>query len=212
MADDDTPRIEPRENGPYMVRGLDDLRGPDGAALECKPVMALCRCGHSSNKPFCDGSHGEVGFEAEPQPADAAGTVHVYEGKRLTIRWNELTCSHAAKCVATSRDAFDPDRKPWIDPDRPEAVLKAACTACPSGALSWQETGGEASHGAPEGVAVRIAKDGPLEVMNLALEDDATWPEASNARQYVLCRCGASKNKPFCDGSHTGIDWDGSLA
>ena len=208
MADDDTPRIEPRENGPYMVRGLNDLRGPQGEALDCKPVIALCRCGRSANKPFCDGTHGEVDFTAEPQPEDAGGKVYTYEGDVLTIRWNALTCSHAAKCVATSRAAFDPKRKPWIDANQPEDVLKAACTACPSGALSW----GETEHGPIDGTAIRIVKDGPLEVCNLDLRDEVTWPEASTPRKYVLCRCGASKNKPFCDGSHADADWDGSLA
>lgn len=208
MADDDTPRIEPRENGPYMVRGLADMRAPDGSTLDCKTVMALCRCGRSSNKPFCDGTHGEAGFTVEPQGDDASGKVYTYKGERLTIRWNSLTCSHAAKCVATSKDAFDPKRKPWIDANQPEDVLKAACAACPSGALSW----GEAGHGAGDGCCVRIAEDGPLEVLGLELRADVIWPEASTPRKYVLCRCGASKNKPFCDGSHADVDWDGSLA
>ena len=60
---DDTPKIEIRENGPLMVKGLTSLNGPDGNPIECKPVMALCRCGLSKKKPFCDGSHGEAGWD-----------------------------------------------------------------------------------------------------------------------------------------------------
>ena len=60
----DTPTIEERENGPLVVKGITHMRLPDGTEVEAKPVMALCRCGHSKNKPFCDGSHNVVGFQS----------------------------------------------------------------------------------------------------------------------------------------------------
>ena len=208
MADSDMPKIELRENGPLMVRGLDALSAPNGAPIECKPVMALCRCGRSNNKPFCDGSHNDAGFDSACKTENREGRVFTYEGEALTIRWNSLTCSHAAQCVATSKESFDPKRKPWIDANQPEDVLKADCAACPSGALSW----GESEHGASDGPAIQIAKDGPLEVGNVELRADVIWPDASTPQKYVLCRCGASRNKPFCDGSHLEADWDGTLA
>ena len=52
----DTPAIEERENGPLVVKGLKSMKGTDGNDVEVKPVMALCRCGASKSKPFCDGS------------------------------------------------------------------------------------------------------------------------------------------------------------
>jgi Iron-binding zinc finger CDGSH type len=50
-----TPTVECKPNGPYLVRGLSDLRIPSGGSLPTQPVVALCRCGGSANKPFCDG-------------------------------------------------------------------------------------------------------------------------------------------------------------
>ena len=61
---DDKAIIEQRENGPLVVKNCADLQLADGTAAEAKPVMALCRCGGSSNKPFCDGTHKEIGFES----------------------------------------------------------------------------------------------------------------------------------------------------
>lgn len=55
----DTPKIEERENGPLVVSGITRMQGADGS-VEVKPVMALCRCGLSGNKPFCDGSHSDA--------------------------------------------------------------------------------------------------------------------------------------------------------
>ncbi|MDH5453356.1 MAG: CDGSH iron-sulfur domain-containing protein, partial [Paracoccaceae bacterium] len=62
MDDNDRAKIELRQNGPLVVKGLTSMVGEDGAELEAKPVMALCRCGQSRTKPFCDGSHKEAGF------------------------------------------------------------------------------------------------------------------------------------------------------
>ena len=56
------PTIQCAENGPYIVKGLEVLRGEKGQLLETKPVMALCRCGGSRAKPFCDGTHSRIGF------------------------------------------------------------------------------------------------------------------------------------------------------
>jgi CDGSH-type Zn-finger protein len=73
-ASETAASITPRENGPYLVEGSVRLVGPDGHELEHKAVFALCRCGGSSNKPFCDGTHARIGFQAagvKPQPKPA---------------------------------------------------------------------------------------------------------------------------------------------
>jgi hypothetical protein len=59
----ETLEVEPMENGPLLVRGPIRVVRPDGTSEEL-PRAAFCRCGHSGNKPFCDGSHREVGFRA----------------------------------------------------------------------------------------------------------------------------------------------------
>ena len=62
MSEDTRITIEARENGPLVVKGLDAMKGPDGSMLEVKPVLALCRCGKSGIKPYCDGSHRDQGW------------------------------------------------------------------------------------------------------------------------------------------------------
>ena len=55
--------ITPSENGPYIVSGPVVLIAPDGHVIEHPDPMAMCRCGHSSNKPFCDGTHATIDFD-----------------------------------------------------------------------------------------------------------------------------------------------------
>ena len=59
------PTIDYPENPLYIVKGLKSLGGSDGAAFPVRETLALCRCGASKNKPFCDGSHRHAGFKAE---------------------------------------------------------------------------------------------------------------------------------------------------
>ena len=56
------PSIEVAENGPYLVNGIQTLKNSRGETISTKPVMALCRCGGSAKKPFCDGTHARIGF------------------------------------------------------------------------------------------------------------------------------------------------------
>ena len=59
--------ITHRKNGPYIVRGPVELKDAEGNAYPVKDVVALCRCGASTTKPFCDGSHSKIGFQAAEQ-------------------------------------------------------------------------------------------------------------------------------------------------
>ncbi|MCF6317143.1 MAG: CDGSH iron-sulfur domain-containing protein [Marinosulfonomonas sp.] len=59
---DDTPIVVARENDPLIVKHLKTFKMPDGSVAEAKPLIALCRCGLSKNKPFCDGSHVDEGW------------------------------------------------------------------------------------------------------------------------------------------------------
>lgn len=62
MAEDKATKIEVAHNGPYLVHNVNNLVNSKGKKLEAKPMMALCRCGNSNNKPFCDGSHKTANF------------------------------------------------------------------------------------------------------------------------------------------------------
>lgn len=209
-APQDAPIIEEAENGPLRVKRLPRLVGRDGEELEVKPVTPLCRCGHSSNKPFCDGTHNEVGFRSrDNRDASGENDVRRYDGRDVSVYYNPRVCSHAAKCVASLNAVFDPERDPWIEPDNAGAeAVEEAVRLCPSGALRIAEPGGVPEHRFQSGqvVGIVVQANGPLEVTDIPppAEMDA---EGMTERKYVLCRCGLSGMKPYCDGSHHNEGW-----
>ena len=200
----DRPVIEERENGPLVVKGITRMVGADGAEIEVKPVMALCRCGGSANKPFCDGTHKTNGFESRGGTPAGKDVLLPYKGEHLTLLYNPRLCSHAAECGTRAPKAFDPSQKPWINPDA-ETVekLEEVVRACPSGALQIEGRG----HLLPEGVQITVEKNGPYRVVGADIDTDQAGEGASSEKK-VLCRCGLSGNKPFCDGSHRDAGWE----
>ncbi|MDJ0826321.1 MAG: CDGSH iron-sulfur domain-containing protein [Rhodobacter sp.] len=201
----DKPVIEERENGPLVVKGVTRMVGPDGAEVEVKPVMALCRCGGSQTKPFCDGSHNSNGFQSRGGEPAGKDKVYSFKGTAMTVLYNPLVCSHAAECVAMSPKGFDPDRRPWIDPDADDAAaFEAVVRACPSGALRIEGQ----DHLIPDRAQITIQPDGPYWVLDMEITADAPGEGATTAKK-VLCRCGLSGNKPYCDGSHRDKGWRG---
>ncbi len=209
-----TSKITPIENGPLMVSDPPNLRDVDGSTVETKAKAFLCRCGHSKTKPFCDGSHKEAGFKSsndgDPRRNRAITYEAEVEGVPVTVSYTPVICSHAARCVALGEGAFDPDRKPWVEPQHTSlAKLREVIEACPSGALRLAIGAGPVSHSNPshDTAGIRAAKNGPYYVANVALEAEFTGVEAST-QKYALCRCGLSSLKPFCDGSHRDAGWD----
>lgn len=198
--------IEERENGPLVVKGLESFVGPDGEELEAKPAMALCRCGGSANKPFCDGTHRAIGFESRGGDPAGKDTLLPYKGEQLTVLYNPRLCSHAGECGRLSSAAFNPGRKPWIDPDAVSVTeIENVVRACPSGALQIEGRG----HLSPEVASIRVERNGPYRVTRAEL-DAGSAGEGASAEKMVLCRCGLSGNKPWCDGSHSDSDWKDS--
>lgn len=65
-----TPTIRIEDNGPYQIKGDFKIMDDTGNTYETKSDIILCRCGHSDEKPFCDGTHEEIGFESEPRAKD----------------------------------------------------------------------------------------------------------------------------------------------
>ncbi|MEC7963469.1 MAG: (4Fe-4S)-binding protein, partial [Pseudomonadota bacterium] len=133
----DKPGVETRPNGPLVVKGVTRMTGPDGAEVEVKEVMALCRCGQSKSKPFCDGSHVAAGFDdALGKPAGRDRLI-AYEGAEATVTYNPMLCSHAAECGRLASHIFNPAQKPWVQPDKGTVdEVRAVVAACPSGALA----------------------------------------------------------------------------
>ena len=202
-----SPTIEQRNGGPLVTLRLPVLNGPNGEVLKTRPAMALCRCGASKNKPYCDGSHNEIGFDSSPSEDRSKDEILTYEGEEITIHYNRLLCSHAAECGRRQKAAFDSSRKPWIVPDNASKdELIEVVKACPSGALRFSVAGGEPQQAEPDFEGITVEKDGPYRVTGIPLSA-ARQAKGANPGKYVLCRCGASKNKPYCDGSHYDIKW-----
>ncbi len=202
QSEEKKPSIKVIKDGPYLVRDLKNFRNSKGESIETKPVIALCRCGKSENKPFCDGAHSKAGFSGEKEEDRIPDKVKDYKGEKITIHYNRGVCVHAESCVKGASSVFRVDKRPWIDPDAedPEKIEEIVRN-CPSGALSCSRDGVlyEEHKRPPE---ITVCKDSFYKVVgNIELEDpDGSVPQSKE--HYTLCRCGASKNKPFCDGSH----------
>lgn len=205
-------KIQLREDGPLVVTSPPDLTGSGGA--ETGDVAALCRCGLSKNKPFCDGSHNEGGFSSAPDLSKIRNTAHEYkgevEGQEVTISYTPVLCSHAGKCAAKAGDVFKPGERPWIQPEGGKlADIMAVMAACPSGALRISLGQMPAQHMTDGEIGIHVERNGPYHVTNIPLDAEFNGAGASRTK-YVLCRCGLSKNKPFCDGTHYEEGWSDS--
>ena len=128
--------------------------------------------------------------------------VRSYEAKDITVTYSLRRCIHAAECVHGLGAVFDPKRRPWIDPDQaPADQLAEVILRCPTGALRFERKDGGAEESIPEENTVTVAPDGPLYLHGNV---EVTLPDGSvhQDTRVALCRCGASKNQPFCDNSH----------
>lgn len=201
--------IECKPNGPYLVKDLGNLRSAAGEPLPTKPVTALCRCGGSANKPYCDGTHQKNGFSSARLDDGSAAKRVSYRGAGITIYDNRSICAHAGHCTDSLASVFKYESEPWIDPNGAtiEATI-ATIRRCPSGALSYALDGTPGSE-QPSEPGVTVLSDGPYAVAGPVDLLGQTWAEGASATQYTLCRCGASKNKPFCDGTHWSVEFKG---
>lgn len=207
----DIPKITPAPNGPLIVETPPDLTGSVEMDLSGRPKVALCRCGASANKPFCDGAHSKIGFDSTPDHSSLRNKALDYtgqvEGVAVTISYTPVLCTHAAQCQARAASVFNPKARPWVQPEQGTLTeILDVIAACPSGALRVAVGEQPQQHMTTGEIAIAVEKNGPLHVTNIPLEATFNGAGASRAK-YSLCRCGLSKNKPFCDGSHYDAKW-----
>ena len=195
------PVITPTPDGPYVVKELENFSAAKGP-LECKPTMALCRCGGSSNKPFCDGTHATNGFSSQKLEDRVKDKREDYVKGDLTIHDNRGICAHAGRCTDGLPSVWRLKTEPWIDPEgADDEKIIATIKQCPSGALSYSLQGRE--HRDHDGdPAIFIAPNGPYVITGGVDLADTVRGEGASTEHFDLCRCGGSKNKPFCDGAH----------
>ena len=132
-----------------------------------------------------------------------------YSGDRIDVFFEAALCIHAKECVHGLPDVFDPVKRPWIQPMNASAdALAETIHRCPTGALHY-ERGDGTSEAADVGDSMTLVPNGPLYVrgdVTLRLPDGTL---VRHDTRIALCRCGQSKNKPYCDNSHIGSAFSG---
>jgi CDGSH-type Zn-finger protein/uncharacterized Fe-S cluster protein YjdI len=131
--------------------------------------------------------------------------AEVVQGKSVEIIFEAKKCIHSRGCVLARPDVFVPNVPgAWIHPDAATAdEIVELAHACPSGAIRYRRLDGGAEEPPPRVNVVRVRENGPLAV-NADIEVVGP-PQGGGTRRLTLCRCGASKNKPYCDNSHKEI-------
>jgi CDGSH-type Zn-finger protein len=193
------------ENGPLEVDCTQAAWEKEGNCLNVENPSYLCRCGRSTHKPFCDGSHVTSGFSSKSDISKEI--LQTYKGKEITVNFNRSICAGASECVKGLNSVFrSGDGSNWIFPDEesPEKIIKTI-SLCPSGALSYTINGNTQidSRLKPK---ISIVKNGPYKVEGIALSG-MNIPTNFSTTKYTLCRCGFSQNKPYCDYSHAQNKW-----
>ncbi len=217
MTDQD-PKVQAnvkvQPNGPYVVTGSVPLRTKEPVMSEHgEPLTwrtnevtdqgaayALCRCGGSTNKPYCDGTHSSNGFDGTE-----AGATDSYEQRKTSYPGTGIEmfddrgiCVHAGFCGNQVSNVWKMSTK--TDDTQVRAQVMAMVERCPSGALTYEVDGVAVEPDLP--VEVSIIPDGPIWLSGgIAVERSDGQPVEIRNR-VTLCRCGESASKPLCDGSH----------
>jgi CDGSH-type Zn-finger protein/truncated hemoglobin YjbI len=206
------PELRIARNGPYLVTSVLSLRDHLGAEIRPAPQLALCRCGQSALKPLCDGSHARTGFSDGKDPKRVPDQRNSYPGQQVTIFDNRGTCQHSGLCTDRLATVFRTDAEPFVAPSggRLDEIIRAV-RDCPSGALSYAlddaEARAQVDWDGTRPPVIEITRDGPYRITGqITLAGTTGEPEpqgpGASREHYALCRCGQSRNKPFCSGMH----------
>lgn len=216
-------KISVTENGPYVVDGSvplarrtivtddagDSVEWRQDEEFEARATYNLCRCGQSGTKPFCDGSHARVGFDGTETASRATYLENARVRRGPTWNMTDVTslCASGRFC--------DPNGDAWHlvkqEGDTAAQLTARQAGLCPSGRLVvWDkktnvalEPKFEPSVGLIEDPLQGVA--GPIWVRGGIPVTSADGETYEVRNRVTLCRCGASSNKPFCDGSHVEI-------
>jgi CDGSH-type Zn-finger protein/truncated hemoglobin YjbI len=216
------PTIEPEHDGPYLTTNVETLHDWLGSEMATRPQMALCRCGASATKPFCDGSHAEIGFTDAKSPDRVADQRDTYVGLQVTVYDNRGICQHSGLCTDRLATVFRAHDETFVHPSggRMDEILRAV-RDCPSGALGYAIDGVEAraavDHHNTRAPAIEVTKDGPYRItgeikLRTAAGEEVDRASGASVEHYALCRCGQSQNKPFCSGMHWYVDFHDPIA
>ncbi|MCE5330316.1 CDGSH iron-sulfur domain-containing protein [bacterium] len=213
-------KVKVTKNGPYMVSGGAPLSEQnicvdadeqchgwkEGKKYSNQENYALCRCGHSQNKPYCDGTHARIQFNGTEEAINTPYLEQASEinGPALNLTDAQDFCASARFCHRAGGT--------WEltqQSDNPDARQKAIEEAsdCPSGRLvTWDQDGKAIEPDFEPSIGLvkdtQAGKMGPLWVRGGIPVESADGITYEIRNRVTLCRCGKSSNKPFCDGSH----------
>jgi CDGSH-type Zn-finger protein len=210
------PKVTATPNGPYQVTGVrrivwrEIVKTSQGEPIawrerdtiaDADQEYWLCRCGHSANKPFCDGSHRRVGFVAEDaaDPDVRSDRAKSYGGGDVTLQDDRGLCVHTGFCANKITNAWKLAARDDLD-TAGATQLVAMAQHCPSGAISIKVGDFDLEPALPTEVV--LMPDGPLWVTGGVTVERSDGVPLEKRNRVTLCRCGASKTKPLCDGSH----------
>ncbi len=227
---DEKYRIKIVPNGPYLVYGnptiqqeiltLNEEEIPwEYAKGHCYSTpgnpTALCRCGHSGNHPYCDGSHTRITWDSTLTASNSPllEKAESYDGSTLELADNPGYCAHVRICMA-KHTVWKNTRHS----DQTEAKDNAVhgTVLCPSGRLKIRDKATGNYIEPPLKPEISLIEDpqkkcsGPLWVKG-GIPIDSTDTAYEQRNRVTLCRCGASANKPFCDGTHIASGFDDHL-
>ena len=227
------------KNGPYLVYGnvplsrkkkivsaqSDSIAWAKTEVLETEDTYALCRCGESGSKPFCDGTHARSGFDGT-EAADTRLTTEririvpgsltaedgetILEGAGIVVKRDGYLCMHAAFCVG--RLERIPEMMEGVDDSDVRAQIIGMMERCPSGSYMYALTpdGPDVEPDYPVGIAVTEEEGqlaGCLWVTGRIPVARSDGQPFETRNRVTLCRCGHSQIKPLCDGTHREIDF-----
>jgi CDGSH-type Zn-finger protein len=226
-------KIKVAKEGPYLVSGNiplqkeiiksdeagNSINWTKGEELPKKEVCGLCRCGESKAKPYCDGTHAKINFDGtETAPLEGFdGRAEVTQGPEISLQDDRTLCAGLRFCHNQKGRVWDLTQESGDSENKKEAINQAC--KCLSGRLAI--SGKDGSKIEPEfAPTIGITEDpvacvsGPLAVKGGIPIESAEGKIYETRNRVTLCRCGKSKNKPFCDASHVGAkfnDGDKSL-
>lgn len=214
-------RVVVSKDGPYLVSGdvrlskqtiVTDQQGgseswEESTLFKPQQTYALCRCGHSASKPYCDGAHAKVGFDGNETASRRPylSEARTIEGPTMVLTDSEKLCAFARFC--------DPNGQIWNQVERSDdpairELFVRQVGNCPSGRLvAWDKKTKKAVDSAYP-VSIGLIEDpaqacsGPIWLRGGIPVVAADGFEYEVRNQVTLCRCGQSQNKPFCDGTH----------
>lgn len=228
-ASDENIYIQVSREGPYLIYGQPKLQQVeievDDAGhskaytakkeFESNEGMALCRCGHSQNAPFCDGSHLKAQVDLQERASFEPllqGSMEI-DGPTQILTDNEHYCAYSRFCDNANRVWNEVQ----ISGHQHEELTKFMVHNCVAGRLLvWDkktmqpiEISEEASISAIEDPAIGCS--GPLMVKGGIRVESASGESYEIRNRQALCRCGCSSNKPFCDGSHASVKYQDGI-